>query len=185
VQQVFLKTFLKIFHKLVHWGKIVFVKNVVVFKIIFNRYIKTRTTVVISVFTLFSVFYVSYFLDLVFTTPVTANIGGYQYTLFVSNTIKDFPSFKPLENSKRFSYQLGQNGTGIRDSLSFDSHASISEIISFYQVYFDIIRARPVLEGQWSDSFIMYGSDSQVIYVIVSDVDSARRVVIERYIVKE
>jgi len=169
--------------KLLRWGKVFFFKNYTLLKFIFVRYIKTRTAAYISAFTLFSVIYVSYYLDLVFTAPVTADIGGYQYTLFVSNKIKDFPSFKPIENSKRFSFRLGQNGEGIRDSLSFNSHASISEIISYYQVYFDIIKAKPVLEGQWTDSFIMYGSGSEVIYVIVSQVGSDRVVLIERYIV--
>jgi hypothetical protein len=165
------------------WGKVIFIKSYSVLKVIFNKYIKTRTSAYISAFVLFSIVYVSYYLDLVFTEPVESEIGSNQYSLFVSDVIKEFPVYKPIENSKRFSFRLGENMAGIRDSLTFQSHASISEIISYYQIYFDLIKDDPVAEEQWMKSLIMYGNDSQVFYVSVSDTGAYRTVVIERYIV--
>ena len=165
------------------WGKVFFVKSYFTLKEIFNKYIKTRTSAYISAFVLFSIAYVSYYLDLVFTAPVESEIGSYQYSLFVSSIIKEFPVYRPIENSKRFSFRLGENTAGIRDALTFKSHASISEIISYYQIYFDLIKDYPVSENQWMKSLIMYGNDSQVFYVSVSDTGAYRTVVIERYIV--
>ena len=169
--------------KLMRWGKDFFVKSYLILKEIFNKYIKTRASAYISAFVIFSITYVSYYLNLVFTAPVETEIGSYQYSLFVSNTIKDFPVYKPVEKSKRFSFRLGQNEEGIRDAVTFKSFASVTEIISYYQIYFDLIKDSPVLENQWTKSFIMYGSNLQVFYVSVSDNDLYRTVAIERYIV--
>ncbi len=167
---------------LLRWGKVFFVKSYFILNIIFNKYVKTRTTVYLSVFLLFSISYVSYFLNLVFTVPLPADVAGYQYSLFVSKSIKDFPAYKPIENSNRYFYRLGHSTSGIRDSLSFKSNASVSEIISYYQIYFDIIRANPVLEDLWTESFIMYSNNTQVFYVIATDAGANRIVAIERYL---
>ena len=168
---------------LMHWGKVFFVKSYFISKGIYYKCIKTRTSAYISVFVIFSIIYVSYYLDLVFTAPVKAEISSTQYSLFVSKIIKDFPIYKPVEKSKSFSFRLGQNEAGIRDAVTFKSFVSVTEIISYYQVYFDVIRYRPVLESQWTKSFIMYRNNLHVFYISVSDNDLYRTVAIERYIV--
>ena len=92
------------------------------------------------------------------------------------------PTFKPKENSVKFSFCLGHNNAIAKDTLKYLSAAPSTEIISYYQLYFDIIKYHPIQEEQWTDNFIMYRNGAHLYYVIVNEEQSQRNITIEHYV---
>jgi hypothetical protein len=148
----------------------------------FNHLFKIKIVGSAIAFSMFCYFYISYYIVLAFNEPLYTDVDNYKFRYLVSNAIKEIPTFKPMENSIQFAFCLGHNSQIAKDSLMYRSNAPATEIISYYQLYFDIIKYRPIQEEQWTDYFIMYRNGSHLYYVIVREEQSQRNITIEHYV---
>lgn len=123
--------------------------------------------------------YVAYFASFIFTKPQKVRIGGFAYSNFVSDFVKELPAFKPLEKSEKYFINIFADGNTPVNIMRYDSDAPVEEIISYYRLYFEIVNFTYKKHRFDSDAIAIFRNTHEEFAVYVESRDHWNSVSIE------
>ncbi|MDH5326555.1 MAG: hypothetical protein OEZ68_09245 [Gammaproteobacteria bacterium] len=104
----------------------------------------------------------------------------WEYTFLINDIMRQLPTLNPVENSKQYFYRLVYSQTLAQNVMSYHSRATATEIISYYQLYFNasnyLSRYAPGAEHAVSFRGLGNGFD-----VYVKEYETYRHVFIEYF----
>ncbi|KPJ89136.1 MAG: hypothetical protein AMJ53_16025 [Gammaproteobacteria bacterium SG8_11] len=149
-----------------------------------RRLLTVRNLIIASVVSTFAtilLIYVFYFVQLVFTKPKQLQEGGLAYGYFMSEFVKEMPSFKPLENSVSYYFNFINGASVPAYIMRYESNAPPDEIVSYYRLYFQILNYTYIKHSIDSDALAMFRNTREEFAVFVAEGENVNTVSIENF----
>lgn len=125
--------------------------------------------------------FVVQFASFALKNKMLAQQNSWQYTFLIKDFMRQLPTLNPVRESKHYYFHLVYNPSTAQNIMTYQSRASASELISYYELYFNASNYFSGQQLETEDSVARFRNSQSGVEVYVKDYDEFRQVFIEYF----